>query len=596
MNHFSRMRDPSSTRRAAFRRMAMATTLAAGLVFQASCQRESVSPFDPRQLGAANRDAAQGRGMAELRELPTDFPVLGPRARRQPTISELTTRPSAGSPLSLAGPRREISLEQAVRTAVANNREIRAASYNPAIEGARVIEAQARFDPTLFGNVGAEISDRSTAGTLFSEPTTRGFSNTRLLTQQSQSQFTGVSGVRQVLEGGGQIEARGQLRQTDSNPSSALLDPFREADLVVQLTQPLLRDFGGQINRARIDIARNNRRVSILEFRRTVEETIFNVEETYWNLYAAQRQLEITGKLLEGAQRTAELIAIRINADASLLQYAQAQADAETRRSAYIDAVSRVRTLSETLKQLLNDDSMPVSSDIVVVASAAPLDRPVAFDLEEMLDVGQLNRAELAQQQLRIDNATVTLNAAGNNLLPQLNFVGSVNPSGLSEFAEGAVANAADLNRISYSVGMQFEVPIGNREARAIYRRTLLQRYQSIEQYASALMQVALDIGNNHRAVETQWNIFTNSRAARAYHEQALRAILSQEQAGEPLTPFFVRNKLDTQARLAEAETQEVRALAEYNIAVARLERAKGTLLQYNNVTLDERGLPRPRR
>jgi outer membrane protein TolC len=58
------------------------------------------------------------------------------------------------------------------------------------------------------------------------------------------------------------------------------------------------------------------------------------------------------------------------------------------------------------------------------------------------------------------------------------------------------------------------------------------------------------------------------------------------------MNPSFIETKLDAQLRLSTAQQQEITALTNYNLALAKLERAKGTLLRYDNVTLEEE--PRP--
>jgi outer membrane protein len=77
-------------------------------------------------------------------------------------------------------------------------------------------------------------------------------------------------------------------------------------------------------------------------------------------------------------------------------------------------------------------------------------------------------------------------------------------------------------------------------------------------------------------------------RAARFASADELETLDQQQAAGEKLTPTFVQLKLDSQDRLAEAERQESLAISNYNIAIAHLEKAKGTLLRYNNVLLAE--------
>ena len=54
------------------------------------------------------------------------------------------------------------------------------------------------------------------------------------------------------------------------------------------------------------------------------------------------------------------------------------------------------------------------------------------------------------------------------------------------------------------------------------------------------------------------------------------------------MDPTFVQLRLDSQARLAEVERAQAQSQAAYCIAIAKLEKAKGTLLRYDNVILEE--------
>jgi hypothetical protein len=49
-----------------------------------------------------------------------------------------------------------------------------------------------------------------------------------------------------------------------------------------------------------------------------------------------------------------------------------------------------------------------------------------------------------------------------------------------------------------------------------------------------------------------------------------------------------VERKLNQQERLAEARRARAAAVSNYNNAIAALELAKGTLLRYNNVIMEE--------
>jgi hypothetical protein len=93
------------------------------------------------------------------------------------------------------------------------------------------------------------------------------------------------------------------------------------------------------------------------------------------------------------------------------------------------------------------------------------------------------------------------------------------------------------------------------------------------------------------REVETTWNEVAGRRQARFSFADQLSAIEQREAGGEQLTPTFVNLKLQSQEELADAARLENEAVANYNIAIARLEFAKGTLLRYNNVVMEEERL-----
>jgi outer membrane protein len=136
---------------------------------------------------------------------------------------------------------------------------------------------------------------------------------------------------------------------------------------------------------------------------------------------------------------------------------------------------------------------------------------------------------------------------------------------------------------------LEFEFPIGNREALAILRRTQLQREEEIEKYAGLISQVALDIRQAAREVDTTYKLIITNRESRFAAERALHdEVERQDRGAEPLTPEFVQLRLDLANRWAQSQEAENQAVANYNIALERLERAKGTLLRYNNVLLQE--------
>ena len=112
-----------------------------------------------------------------------------------------------------------------------------------------------------------------------------------------------------------------------------------------------------------------------------------------------------------------------------------------------------------------------------------------------------------------------------------------------------------------------------------------------MESYRGLIDQVALDVKTSARDVETQWYQISSNRRSVFAAADALEALEARREV-EDLTPSFIQLVLDQQERLAESQRAEAEAIANYNIAIAKLEQSKGTLLRYNNIVMEEERIP----
>ena len=592
-----------------------AAPVAAGLL--AGCS-PTPPPFDPRSLGNYEREggrklgeAAIGRGA--LRPLPDQtnsrflqdpYPATTQRVK-----PDVPPTPIVDQPAKI-----QLSLREVIARAVINNGDVRVAGYSPAIEQTRITEAEANFDPVAFANLQYQRVDRQNGGQFGGtgpspidpatgapviNPATGGpqaGSPIIFSTQQSET-YSAQAGIRQNLGSGGQIQFSGSTSRNRVGQSSlfnqtqGIDNPFYDNEVTLQLTQPLLRNFGFGINQARIVINRNNAQIALLDFRTQLETTLTTVEQTYWQLVQARREVQIQEELLQRTVDTADLLAKRRNQDVNLQQLSQTVSQVESRTADLISLRARERDLSDQLKRLMNDPDFPVQSPTLVLPETDPIIEPISFDVSDQINTALANRPEIGQQLLRIRSAGEALQVGRNNLLPRLDLVLSGGYQGAAGSYSGAVSNQFDFDHFNATAGLQFEVPIGNRAARAVYRRAELQRQQAEEQYRSLVSQVALDVKQALRNVQTQFELIGQLRKARYAAAEALNSLQVREDAGEPLTPQFVDLKLTLQSALATAQRQEAMAVSDYNTAIANLERTKGTLLKYNNVVMEESAL-----
>ena len=465
---------------------------------------------------------------------------------------------------------------------------MRVAGYQPGIDEARVSEAKAKFDPTFFEQMQFQHTDvvqpsaeNATATNPLGAPVRFGLLNS-------------TTGIKQNTETGAEIQLSYDIGYTDRVippilQQPGLVNPFYNDELTLKITQPLLQNFGREANYARIAIARNTQGQSLLDFRMALEKQMSDIEEAYWQLVEAERDLMIQEELVDRAKGTETLIKARVGTDATDLDVAQADAAAAQREEQLPVARSQVEKLSNKLKSLINDPAFPVSSGALLLPADLPTEEPIQFDPDEAIKTALDYRADLSQQRLKIDSAYVTQKAAQNNELPTLNTTVSFGVQGDGANIGQMFRSTGDGNLLDYTLGFELDIPLGFQEARAIFRRTQLTRYQEIGHYQELEAKAAQEVKDAIYDITARWQQIDLARQARLKSQHVLSLLEDKIQnKGLALSPAITQTRLQYQMDFANSQQSEIEAIANYNIALSKLELAKGTLLRYNNVTMAE--------
>jgi outer membrane protein TolC len=141
-----------------------------------------------------------------------------------------------------------------------------------------------------------------------------------------------------------------------------------------------------------------------------------------------------------------------------------------------------------------------------------------------------------------------------------------------------------------WTVGVELEVPIGNRSRIAAHERAQLERTQALVQREDTRQQLLLEVSDAVRLLAAAEESVAATRAARLAAEQTLHDELANLGAGAALQ----KDLLDAQRDLADAKVREMQAMTDYMMSLAQLERAKGTLLEYNNIRILDEDAPPP--
>jgi outer membrane protein TolC len=398
-------------------------------------------------------------------------------------------------------------------------------------------------------------------------------------------------GIRQLLPTGTTAEfSYGSTYRTFDSTLDNTTATFRNSYsnvLGVTVTQPLLRGFGADVTQANIYLAQKDRQISLATFRKQVITTVADVEAAYMNLILARTSLDIQTRLLNATIVTDKRVQERKDIDADAVALSQSAAAVEARRAEVIRARVQLRNSSDTLKALINDPEMSIRDNGLINPTDRPTAEQILVSTADAIETALHQRTELQEARLNVEKANIVVRVAKNELLPKLDLTFGVQSASLDRRFESAFGSTFTPGEfLDFSAGIRLEIPIGNRGAEALLGQRKKERDQALTQIVRIAQVVVQDVKQQLRDMLASYVEIHARERARIRAAEELQAITQKEQI-VALSPEFLQLKLDSQSRLANAELNLIQSLVNYNIAIMRFEQAKGTLLEFNRISLD---------
>lgn len=366
-----------------------------------------------------------------------------------------------------------------------------------------------------------------------------------------------------------------------------VIDPFTSVNGSVglfQFRQPLLRNSWIDSTRLQIFINKKNLQISELELRAQIMSTVTAVEQAYYNLILDQETVKVQKKALELADRLLAENRKRVEVGAlAPLDEKQAESQAAASRADLLAAEIAEDTQQRVMKNLLSDDYSQWQN-VTIQPAEALIAVPEQFDLQESWRRGLSQRPDVLQQTLALEKQGYIVKFQKNQLFPQLDVVGTAGLNAASRRGTSDVfEQVGELENPFWSVGGQLSIPLGNRVARNNYRAARTTREQIELQLKQLQQGVLIQIENAIAVARTAFQRVNATREARIYAEAALEAEQRKLESGKS-TSFEV---LRLQRDLTAARSSEIRALADYNTALAQISLNEGGTLDRRKVKLE---------
>jgi outer membrane protein len=498
-------------------------------------------------------------------------------------------------PLLTEQPRKiaQLTLEECIRRVLAHNLDIRISSHDPAIRMADVVQAEAAFDAVLFSSANFSKTDEANPESGFFNrtiQTSQGTKNKKVASdpfvQLSDHQY--ALGLRKRLPTGAIVELAQRARRLRVEEEGLFRNPFYETNLFLELQQPLLRDFGIDLNRARINAARNDFAISRQQFNLQVIRAVAEVEGHYWQLVFLRQRIRILEELVRQSEATLSRLKARTPLDAGAGVIARNRGLIERARADLVAARNDVLQQQSRLLESMNDPNLSLKGIWEIIPTDEPAMQPYPVARNEAMQTSLQFRPELISQEITIDTAQIALGVAKNQILPRLDLIARQEVTAPGGSMGTAWQDQHDYDTVNYLAGLSFEIPLGNRSARAELRKAELQERQEKLRLDSFKEQVLLDVSVSLQELNSSHEEIAARLAAAIAEADELRAYLVQENADAKIDANFLNRKLDAQERLARVQVILAQSILRYNVAIADIHRAQGTLLHHNNISLAE--------
>ncbi|HKO20372.1 MAG TPA: TolC family protein, partial [Acidobacteriaceae bacterium] len=348
--------------------------------------------------------------------------------------------------------------------------------------------------------------------------------------------ISGQAGYEQNFATGANFHVNWTNQRTTTNGIYDFFSPNLSSRIQAVVSQPLLAGFGFGPNLRYLRIAKTNQKISDIAFKAQIIATVTQICDIYWDLANAydreqvqERSVAFAQETLNTAKKQVELQAIPqmdvLKAEGEL---AQRQQDLTVART---NLELQELYMKNAITKSLDDpalEEMPVVPTDHIANQIEAVSEPV----ESMIHRALTARPELQEQSLGLENSSLSRKTARNALLPQLsvyglyagtglagkksvNYVNSATTTTLPGRFGGALNSALDNSAPEYQVGMQLNIPLRNRIAKADQERTELEYRQAQVYFEELKKKIRIEVRNARYALEQSASRVDSARQAR---------------------------------------------------------------------------------
>ena len=467
---------------------------------------------------------------------------------------------------------RVLTIEEVVQMALTNNLDIMISRLNPVIDQFALNGLYGAYEPSF--SMSAVHNYNDLPGGFFAEAGLQYYPTV----EKIDSYTPGLAGT---LPTGLTYNFTGPISRQDITYFGEPVTDYTSSPGVT-LSQPLLKNLWIDNTRYQIQVSKKTLKIDQLALRLQIMTVINNIKAAYYNLIFARQNVQVEKEAVELARETMREDEQRVQVGAlAPLDEKQAESQAASAESDLLTAQTSLVVQENVLKSLLAF-RLGEWTGVTPVPSEELLAVPENLDVQECWRAGLKNRPDLLQAKASVEKQHVTIKYTFNQLFPEIDLLGSYGHNA-TELTFGENLNTIrNGNYPYYSYGISLTVPLGNSAARYNYRSAKASLEQLLLQLKKIEAAIVVAIDNDVKTIRSDLLKVDSTRKARRYAEEALQAEQTKLEHGKS-TSFVV---LQLQNNLTAGRSAEIRALADYNIALEQLAFDDGATLERNHIDL----------
>ena len=476
------------------------------------------------------------------------------------------------------------SLNQMYTRTLAYSNQIRVFSDIPLIRESGMKEADGEFDIRAFAEGRSIRRDEPIGSTL-----TTGRDTGRFLEDQNYIDY----GVRKKFSPGTEISLSNRLSTLNNNSDFLVPNDQGASEIVLSVVQPLLNGAGYHYNLSKIKIAKLDARMASAEYIRQIQAHLLEVNRSYWAVYLARSSFLQKQSLVNSTSKIVNTLENRSDLDAIESELLRARAALAQRNATLIRAEMAVRNSEERLRALVNDPEFAFGTGGELIPNTKPILSKMNGGVKEAAREALYNRAEIEQGFAQLRAALIRKDMQKNELLPKLSLIFETSLSGLDSDNDytGAFDNSVG-DSPGWLAGFSFELPLENNFAEARHDRRLIELRQQANQLRTTIDTVLLESVVAFRETMTAFRDMQGKYqaviASRAELDRLRERLdVDADEDGKSTYSYQLQLILDSIERNAFNEESFLTAVVAYNTSFAALDRAKGTFLRVQDVSID---------